>query len=133
MTYAREPGVPNPYEENLPRKLDDRIIVSSLRSPLSHASAQELTRRDPSRDERCCVVIYDLSHASYLDRSTAQSICEIIEQTQNHGRHVILSGVRGHTLMALDQAGVFDRLPHAQCFSARKAAFEAAAAFCHAD
>jgi SulP family sulfate permease len=72
------------------------------------------------------VVIYDFSHAGYIDPSAALAIDEMIDLSQRHGRHVLVSGIPPQARKALDGMGVLDRIPAAQRFDDRHHAIEAA-------
>lgn len=106
------------------------MLVTVLHGSFSYASARELARRDTQSASDQDVVIYDFSHANYVDTSAALAIDEMVDLSLKHHRHVILSGLRGHALQALDGMGVLDRVPPAQRFEERKAAIEAAVAYC---
>ena len=93
-----------------------------LRRAISHAVTQAISHRD--------VVIYDFTHAGYVDPSGALAIDEMIDLSQRHNRHVIVSGLHSHALRALSGMGVLDRIPNAQRFDVRLDAIKAAVAFC---
>jgi SulP family sulfate permease len=119
-------------EKELLRPTNGRVMLTLLHGSFSYASARELARRDTQSISPRDVVIYDFSHSGYIDTSVALAIDEMIDLSQKHDRHVIVSGLRGHALNALDGMGVLDRVPPAQRFDDRKAAIEAAVAYCGA-
>lgn len=117
-------------ERRLLRATNGRVLVTVLHGSFSYASARELARRDTQSGSEQDVVIYDFSHANYVNTSAALAIDEMVDLSQRRGRHVIVSGLRGHALRSLDGMGVLDRVPPEQRFSDRKAAIEAAVAYC---
>jgi SulP family sulfate permease len=119
-------------EKDLLNSTNGRVLVTSLHGSFSYASARELARRDTQSVSPRDVVIYDFSHSGYVDTSVALAIDEMIDLSQKHQRHVLISGLRGHALNALGGMGVLDRVPAAQRFDERKAAIEAAVAYCKA-
>jgi SulP family sulfate permease len=119
-------------EKDLLNSTNGRVLVTLLHGSFSYASARELARRDTQSVSPRDVVIYDFSHSGYVDTSVALAIDEMIDLSQKHQRHVLISGLRGHALNALRGMGVLDRVPTAQRFDERKAAIEAAVAYCKA-
>jgi SulP family sulfate permease len=119
-------------EKDLLNSTNGRVLVTLLHGSFSYASARELARRDTQSTTARDVVIYDFSHSGYVDTSVALAIDEMIDLSQKHKRHVLISGLRGHALNALGGMGVLDRVPAAQRFDERKAAIEAAVAYCKA-
>ena len=75
-------------------------------------------------------MIYDFSHASYIDPSAALAIDDMIDLSEKHGRHVILCSIPRQALKALDGMGVLDRVPAGQRFDDRHAAIEGAVDYC---
>jgi len=114
------------------RTVGGRVLVTLLHGSFSYASARELARRDTQSVAPRDVVIYDFSHAGYIDPSAALAIDEMIDLSQRHDRHVIVSGLKDHALKALSGMGVLDRVPQAQILELRKDAIEAAVAYCRA-
>ncbi len=117
-------------EKALLRTVNGRVLVSLLHGSFSYASARDLARRDTQAVSPHDVVIYDFTDAGYVDPSSALAIDEMIDQSQKHGRYVIVSGLHSHALNALDGMGVLDRIPESQLFQQRKAAIESAVAYC---
>ena len=122
----------SPEEKALLRSVNGRVLITLLHGSFSYASARELARRDTQAVTPRDVVIYDFSHSGYIDTSVAIAIDEMVDLSRKHGRHVIMSGLRGHALKALEGMGVLDRVPPAQRFEERRAAIEAAVAYCRA-
>jgi len=133
LTFSDESDVLTAYEDDLLHPFENRVTVTLLHSSLSYAAALELARRDTQAKEQGGVVVYDLSHSTYIDRNIALAIREMIDLTQGHGRRVMLSGLQGYATRALNRTGIFERLPRGQCFDTRKAAIEAAVAYCRAN
>ena len=77
-------------------------------------------------------MLYDFTHAGYVDPSSALAIDEMIDLSQQHDRYVIVSGLHSHALRALGGMGVLERIPGAQIYDERKAAIEAAVSYCKA-
>ena len=75
-------------------------------------------------------MIYDFTHASYIDPSAALAIDDMIDLSVRLGRHVILSSIPQQALKALDGMGVLDRVPPQQRFADRHAAIEGAVEYC---
>jgi SulP family sulfate permease len=73
------------------------------------------------------VVIYDFSSVGYIDTSAALAIDEMLALSQGNDQQVIVCGLQGHALRALDGLGVLRRVPAAQRFDTRRQAIEAAA------
>ncbi|TFG87151.1 MAG: SulP family inorganic anion transporter [Chromatiales bacterium] len=119
-----------PEEKTLLRTVDGRVLLTLLHGSFSYASARDLARRDTQVSATRDVVIYDFSHAGYIDPSAALAIDEMIELSRKHDRYVIVSGLGGHALRTLSGMGVLDRVPQAQQFDHRKDAIEAAVNHC---
>lgn len=118
-------------ERALLRPAGSRVLLTSLHGSFSYASASELARRDRQATAEHDVVIYDFSHTGYIDPSAALAIDDMIERSQQHGRHVILCGVPPQAMKALDGMGILERVTPKDRFSERKTAIEAAVAYCH--
>jgi hypothetical protein len=54
----------------------------------------------------------------------------MIDLSQKHERHVIVSGLGGHALRALSGMGVLDHIPPTQQFEHRRDAVQAAVEHC---
>jgi SulP family sulfate permease len=119
-----------PEEKSLLRATNGRVLVTSLAGSFSYASARELAHRDTQTATPGDVVIYDFTHAGYVDPSAAVAIDEMIDLSQRHGRYVILSGLKDHALRALKGMRVLDRVSPAQQFAERIEAIRAAVAHC---
>ena len=119
-----------PEEKALLRTVGGRVLVTLLHGSFSYASARDLARRDTQTIAPRDVVIYDFSQAGYIDPSAALAIDEMIDLSQKHERHVLVSGLRDLALRTLSGMGVLDRVPPDQRFDQRKDAIEAAVAYC---
>ena len=128
-----DPDALTEREARLLRAVGDPIVFTLLGSPLSYSAAIAFARCEGLLDELGGVVVYDVSPSTFIDESTALAICEMIDLSRRNGRYVILSGLQRHVVGNLGRAGVFDRLSEAQCFQARRAAIEAAIAYCRAN
>ena len=76
------------------------------------------------------VVVYDFSHSGYIDPSAALAIDEMIDLSIQHGRKVLIAGLRDQALKALSGMGVLDRISADQQFEHRKDAIDAAVDSC---
>lgn len=112
------------------RLVPGRVLVTLLHGSFSYASARELARKDTQSTTDLDAVVYDFSHSGYIDPSAALAIDEMIELSIQHGRYVIVSGLRDSAMKALDGMGVLDRVPVEQHFELRKDAIEAAVEHC---
>jgi SulP family sulfate permease len=119
-------------EKSLLRSVDGRVLITILHGSFSYASARELARRDTQAIAPRDVVIYDFTHAAYVDPSAALAIDEMIDLSQKHERYVVVSGLHSHALRALGGMGVLDRIPAGQRFDQREDAIRAAVSYCQA-
>jgi SulP family sulfate permease len=119
-----------PEERALLRETNGRVLVTLLHGSFSYASARDLAHRDTQSATPGDVVIYDFTHAGYMDPSAAMAIDEMVELSQRHGRYVIVSGLKDHTYRALKGMRVLDRVSREQQFTDRLEAIRAAVAFC---
>jgi SulP family sulfate permease len=119
-------------ERTLLRPFSGRILVTLLHGSFSYASARELARRDAQAAARREAVIYDFSHAGYIDTSAALAIDEMIELSERQDTHVLVAGLNGPALEALDGMGVLDRIPRDRVHAHRREAIEAAVSHCQA-
>jgi SulP family sulfate permease len=117
-------------ERTLLRPFSGRILVTLLHGSFSYASARELARRDAQAAARREAVIYDFSHAGYIDTSAALAIDEMIELSERQDTHVLVAGLSGPALEALDGMGVLDRIPRDRLHANRREAIEAAVSHC---
>jgi SulP family sulfate permease len=119
-----------PEEKALLRETNGRVLVTLLHGSFSYASARDLAHRDTQTATQGDVVVYDFTHAGYVDPSAALAIDEMIDLSQRHGRYVILSGIRDHAYRALKGMRVLDRVAPGQQFAERIDAIRAAVAYC---
>jgi len=117
-------------EKALLREVGGRVLITLLHGSFSYASARELANRDSQAIAPRDVVIYDFTHAGYIDPSAALAIDEMIDLSQRHKRHVLVSGLQRIALKALDGMGVLDRIPPEQRFLHRRDAIRAAVDYC---
>lgn len=117
-------------EKDLLRIAGGRVLLTILHGSFSYASARELALRDIQAIGGPEVVIYDFTHASYIDPSAALAIDDMIDLSVRLGRHVILSSIPKQAVKALDGMGVLDRVPPQQRFENRHAAIEGAVEYC---
>jgi SulP family sulfate permease len=117
-------------EKALLRETNGRVLVTLLHGSFSYASARDLAHRDTQTATPGDVVIYDFTHAGYVDPSAAMAMDEMIDLSQRHGRHVILSGLKDHAYRALKGMRALDRVAAGQQFADRTDAIQAAVAFC---
>jgi SulP family sulfate permease len=117
-------------ERALLRPLGARVLLTALHGSFSYASARELARKDRQGSGEHDVVIYDFSHAGYIDPSAALAIDEMIDRSLKHERHVLLCGIPAPAMRALDGMGVLDRVPAAQRLANRREAIDAAVQYC---
>ena len=127
---ADELDLLTPEEKVLLSTVGGRVLITLLHGSFSYASARDLARRDSQAIAHRDVVIYDFTHAGYVDPSAALAIDEMIDLSLKHDRHVIVSGLKSHALRALSGMGVLDRISVDQQFEDRKDAIAAAVAFC---
>jgi SulP family sulfate permease len=117
-------------EKALLREANGRVLITLLHGSFSYASARELARRDTQAASPGDVVIYDFSHAGYVDPSAALAVDEMIDLSQKHGRRILICGLKDHALKALEGMSVLDRVPSAQRFDSRENAIKEAVVFC---
>jgi len=115
-------------ERALLRSANGKVLVTLLHGSFSYASARELARRASPAVTGHQVVIYDFTHAGYMDTSAALAIDELIALSLANNQQVIVCGLQGHSQRALDGLGVLSRIPRAHRFAERKQAIEAAVA-----
>lgn len=130
---ANELDLLTPEEKALLSSVDGRVLITLLQGSFSYASARDLARRDTQAIAHRDVVIYDFTHAGYVDPSAALAIDEMIVLSRKHNRHVIVSGLKSHALRALSGMGVLDRISAEQQFDDRKDAIEAAVRYCQSN
>jgi SulP family sulfate permease len=116
----------SPEERTLLRGAAGKVLVTLLHGSFSYASARELARRASPTDIRHKAVVYDFSHAGYMDTSAALAIDELIELSQRRGQHVLISGLQGHASRVLEGLGVLQRVPESERYPHRLDAIKAA-------
>jgi len=116
-------------EKQLLRPVEGRVIVTLLEGSFSYASARMLAQR-ADHFASGEVVIYDFTHAGYIDPSAALAIDEMISLSQRSGHHVLISGLHSDITRSLDAMGVLDRVPETQRHADRRSAIEAAVTYC---
>jgi SulP family sulfate permease len=113
-------------ERVLLRSANGRVLVTILHGSFSYASARELSRRASPKVTGYRASVYDFSNAGYIDTSAALAIDEMIELSQSNQQHLLVAGLKGQALRALDGLGVLERIPPAQRFDDRGEAIRAA-------
>jgi len=119
-----------PEEQQALRKTNGRVLVTLLHGSFSYASARDLAQRDTQAASPGDVVVYDFTHAGYIDPSAAMAIDEMFELSQRHGRHLIVAGINVHAYPALKGMRVLDRVPSSQQYESRLDAIQAAVGYC---
>jgi len=113
-------------ERVLLRQVSGKVRVTMLHGSFSFASARELARRASPTPSGHDAVVYDFTHASYLDTSAALAIEELLEQSMSHKLDVYVSGLSGEALRTLTNLRVLDQFPESHRFQHRHHAIEAA-------
>jgi SulP family sulfate permease len=113
-------------EKALLRQTNGKVLITLLHGSFSYASARELARRAVPTVAGYRVLIYDFSHAGYIDTSAALAIDELFALSTGEGRRVVVSGLKGVSLRTLEGLGVLDRIPKADRFPTRIEAITAA-------
>jgi len=108
------------------RSAGGKVLVTILHGSFSYASARELSRRASPKVTGYRASVYDFSNAGYIDTSAALAIDEMIELSQSNRQHLMVSGLKGQALRALDGLGVLERIPPAKRFDERAEAIRAA-------
>jgi len=108
------------------RSTNGRVLVTILHGSFSYASARELSRRASPKVTGYRASVYDFSNAGYIDTSAALAIDEMIELSQSNRQHVMVAGLRGQALRALDGLGVLERIPPGHRYAERFEAIRAA-------
>jgi SulP family sulfate permease len=108
------------------RSANGKVLVTILHGSFSYASARELSRRASPKVTGYRASVYDFSSAGYIDTSAALAIDEMIELSQSNQQHLLVAGLKGQALRALDGLGVLERIPRAQRFDDRREAIRAA-------
>lgn len=105
---------------------EGKILVTLLTGSYSYASARELARRANGAVTNHSVVVYDFTHAGYIDTSAALAIDEVISLSIRGGRKVFVSGLRGRAQKMLDGLGILKQIPHENRYESRIEAIVAA-------
>jgi SulP family sulfate permease len=113
-------------ERVLLRTANGQVLVTILHGSFSYASARELSRRASPKVSGYRASVYDFSNAGYIDTSAALAIDEMIELSQSNRQYLMLAGLKGQALRALDGLGVLERIPPEQRFADRHEAIRAA-------
>jgi len=113
-------------ERVLLRSAKGKVLVTILHGSFSYASARELSRRASPKISGYRAAVYDFSNAGYIDTSAALAIDEMIELSQSNRQHLMVAGLRGQALRALDGLGVLERIPPGHRFGERGEAIRAA-------
>lgn len=110
------------------RKVNGRIAVVVIRGSFSYASARELARRVGAEAAGHLAVVYDFTHAAYMDTSAALAVEELIEQAQSEHEACFVSGLSGRALQTLKGLRVLEKLPQKHQCETRTQAIKAAVA-----
>lgn len=105
-----------------------KIEVTMLYGTFSYASARELARVAVPELVDQEIEIYDFTHAGYMDTSAAIAVQEIFETTLAAGKTVLVSGLHGQALKALEALGALDTIPHEYRQDTRAKAIKVASA-----
>ena len=108
------------------RSAGGKVLVTILHGSFSYASARELSRRASPKVTGYRASVYDFSNTGYIDTSAALAIDEMIELSQSNQQHLMVSGLKGQALRALEGLGVLERIPPAKRFDERIDAIRAA-------
>jgi SulP family sulfate permease len=108
------------------RSAKGQVLVTILHGSFSYASARELSRRASPKISGYRASIYDFSNAGYIDTSAALAIDEMIELSQSNRQYLMVAGLKGQALRALDGLGVLERIPPGHRFAERGEAIRAA-------
>ena len=120
-------------ERAMLRSAKARVLVTILHGSFSYASARELSRRASPKVSGYRASVYDFSNAGYIDTSAALAIDEMIELSQSSGQHLMVAGLRGQALNALDGLGVLERILPGHRFAERSEAIRAAVDFVNSE
>jgi len=110
-----------------------KVLVTLLHGTFSFASARELARRAAPQLAGLRVVVYDFTHADYIDTSAAIAIQELITLTQSNKQTVMISGLDGLARRTLEGLGALDTVAKQHRFAARHDAIEAAVKLANTD
>jgi sulfate permease, SulP family len=108
------------------RKAAGQVVLTVLHGTFSFASARELVHRVGQNVSGYRIVIYDLTHAGYIDPSAAMALDEIFTAARDNGQEVMISGLQGEAEKTLNAFGVLGRVGRERRFATRMEAIEAA-------
>jgi SulP family sulfate permease len=108
------------------RAAKGQVLVTILHGSFSYASARELSRRASPKISGYRASIYDFSNAGYIDTSAALAIDEMIELSHSNRQYLMVAGLKGQALRALDGLGVLERIPPEHRFAERSEAIRSA-------
>jgi len=98
-----------------------RVVLYHLSGPLSFGAASELARRlDALGMYR--VLVLDLAAVPYIDSSASLALEGLVRRAREHGRQVILVGLKGPVARVLTQLGVLRLLGPGGRFRSRERA-----------
>jgi SulP family sulfate permease len=121
-------GVPlDPAEKEALERAGGRVVLYHMSGPLSFGAASDMARRLDSLS-LCDVLVIDLADVPFVDSSAALAIEGIALRAREHGRHVILVGLKPRVARVLAQLGVLRRLGPRGRFRSRSRALEHALA-----
>ena len=113
-------------ERAMLRTAAGKVRVTMLHGSFSFASARELARRAIPPPSGHSAVIYDFTHAGYLDTSAALAIEELFDLSAAHELDVYVAGLTGDALQTLTGLRVLAHIPESHRFEHRRQAIEAA-------
>jgi SulP family sulfate permease len=102
------------------------VVLLQPGGPLSFGAAKEVGRRLTGLDEYDVLVI-DLTRVPMIDSSAALAIEDVIRQSEDHGKPVLLCGLTPRVKRVMEQLGVLGFLPAGHVKDDRLAAIEEAA------
>lgn len=112
-----------PAEKAALRRADGRVVLYHMTGPLSFGAATDLARRLDAFG-LCEVLVLDMSDVPFVDSSAALAIEGVALRAREHGRQVILVGLKGPVARVLAQLGVLRKLGPRGRFRSRARALE---------
>ena len=100
-----------------------RVLLYHLSGPMSFGAATEMSRRLDDFN-LYDVLVLDLSDVPFIDSSASLAIEGIMARAHEHGRKVILVGLKGPVARVLAQLGVLRKLGPGGRFRSRARALE---------
>jgi SulP family sulfate permease len=100
-----------------------RVVLYHMSGPMSFGAASEMSRRLDALG-LCEVLVLDLADVPFVDSSAALAIEGIVVRAREHGRRVILVGLKGPVARVLTQLGVLAKLGPRGRFHNRARALE---------